>query len=244
MQNDLAFLPLNITGKEAPWCVDGRPDPHSQKGPQMLGGSLLLVLIACVLNNYDFDDATVRQALATLKEKDFGIGVHRGHHADEANGICDCGFADKLPMIYQLALDEEDEIKKRINSVVPDKDETIAKAYTAMKSWGSVRIKNKGEWLVKVCEDFGCNIVNMEGDHGETVAFVNLKTGTTLDTNGLNASGKQAFNLDLWAIMDTAKALVLDTDLAMGISLILYVATEMVLVEMKGKPALPVVINN
>jgi hypothetical protein len=201
-----------------------------------------LVLLACILNNYDFDDTIVGQALTTLKEKGFGIGVHRGHHANTENGICDCGFADKLPMIYELALDEEDEIKKRITSLVPDKDEIISKSYVVMKSWQPVRIKNKGEWLVKICENFGCSVVNMEGDHAEVVAFVNLRSGTTLDTNGLNTAGRQAFNLDLWAILDTARVLGFDADLAMGISLILYVATEMVLVEMKGKPALPVLV--
>ncbi|MBI2029985.1 hypothetical protein HYT02_06205, partial [Candidatus Gottesmanbacteria bacterium] len=86
-------------------------------------------------------------------------------------------------------------------------------------------------------------IENLNGLHEEQVAFVNLRPNTTLDTNNLNREGKQAFNLDLWAAVEQSKELGVPEDFARDASLILYMATEMVLVEKNGKPALPVQIH-
>jgi len=70
-----------------------------------------------------------------------------------------------------------------------------------------------------------------------------VKAGTTLDTRSLNRQGTQGFNLDLLEAMRQAKALGIDNDFTLPASLILYLATEIVLVEDKAKVALPVEIH-
>ncbi len=112
-----------------------------------------------------------------------------------------------------------------------------------MEQYPAENIKITGETLIHSVEASGGATETVAGEHAEQVAFVNLQPGTTLDTNQLNRQGQQAFNLDLWAAIEQAMALGVDSNFAIGASLILYMATEIMLVESKGKPALPVVVR-
>lgn len=70
--------------------------------------------------------------------------------------------------------------------------------------------------------------------------MVNLKEGTTLDVD--KNQDHQVFNLDLWYVLEVAKKLGIDLEKAKLLSLGLYVATEMVLVEEKGKSRLSILV--
>lgn len=247
------FFGMSVSNGQSPWCVDGRPDFHHEKGPQMLGGSLQTVLLWCIENNKTLNESTLKQILSLLKEKGFGTGAHRGHHHDPEKNASDCGFADKMPLIFQTAIEKKAEIRDLLLQIYEanktvlgemDMEKMLDEAFSQFEKYGAEKIKLTGEKLVSEIEKEGSQVVENEGEHMEAVAFVNLKEGTTLDTNGLNKNGQQGFNLDLWMTVKQAKAIGIEENFAISGSLILYLATEIVLVEMKGKPRLPVVINS
>lgn len=235
-------------------CVDGRPDPNSLQGPQMPGGSIFPVLIDAVVNNMTMNNYQVITGLGLLRSSDFPVGVHRDDHHHE--GISSgCGFADQMPAIVALAVDQRADIINRMQTVYEtnraffesqaiDLPTIIQEAYAVLKQYDPNKIKVVGEQLVAMGEKQG-SAETVTGDHGESIAFINFKKGITLDTKTFNQQGHQGFNLDLWAAVEqSAKTFGVKRDLAAGLSLILYQATEMQLVEKKGKAALPVVLHS
>ncbi len=248
------FVEVSVTGKEAAWCVDGRPDHSKEPGAQMLGGSLLPILLHSIYTGGEFDEDVIVAKLGELSDAGFATGAHRGSHKHTEGGTCDCGFADKLPTILRKAKDERDEIASRLNGFYDAHRTVIGEfsqpfpqildaSFDRLEQFPHEDLPITGEPLIAKVEEHGASIGEMEGDHAEEAAFVNLKPGTTFDTNASNQSGRQAFNLDLWATMEQAHALDVDPEFAAGSALILYMATEMVLVEDKGKPALPVALH-
>ncbi len=160
-----------------------------------------------------------------------------------------------MKAILEAAVSQKDLITKRLQEVVEANqdqldldpssfDKLLGLAYAKITSYSSEQIKPAGEPLVRLFEDASSNVETVEGDHAERVAFINLKEGTTLDTVAMNRSGKPSFNLDLPVAIDHAKRLDVPREFAIPASLILYMATEIVLVEDKGKPALPIEIRS
>lgn len=244
------FVEKVIDGQENTWCVDGRPDFTKAKGPQMPGASAFIGVLSALYKGVDFDKDHSIQTFEMLEDKGFRIGAHRGEHKHEGNS--DCGFADKIPFILKTAVSKRQEITRRLNRFYKDNkqaigeipfDEIINEAYNALSLYKPEKIKLTGEPLIREAQNLGAMVENLEGSHGEKAAYVNLKRGVTFDTNEANRRGFQAFNMDLWSILDQAEAVGIDQNFALGASLILYQATEMVLVESKGKPPLPVLIH-
>jgi hypothetical protein len=250
------FKSKELSGKGSPRCVDGRPTDGESDGPQMLGGSIHPMAVAALYQGADFNEQFVTQSLTTLKDKGFAIGAHRDDHdhgAPEQNS-CGCGFADKLGLIVQAAKENKEGIHgKLIETYEANKDkmgtfskpmnEVIAHTYEKLEQYPAEKLQLTGERLVRTLEQQGAKVEIVQGPHGECAAFVNLQEGTTFDTNGSNKEGRQAFNLDLWAGVEHSKALGVDEEFAAAASLVLYLATEIVLVEKNGKPALPVLIR-
>ncbi len=251
-----SFLETAITGTEPPWCVDGRPDPQKDKGPQMLGGSLHPVVLKAIWENQPFNQLFAAENLNALKNTGFALGVHWGSHKHE--GTSDCGFADYLPKIIAKAQEQQYEIIRRLlavyqqnqavfNQIGLSQEQFITmlnQAYQKINAFLNTQVEIKGEALISLAETLGAQVENLEGDHQEQAAFVNLKKGVTLNTNLLNEQGRQAFNLDLGSAIHQAGALGVPDDFAIAASLILYQATEMVLVEDRQKPSLPVVVHS
>lgn len=249
------FQAISVSQDISPWCVDGRPDFSKIKGPQMLGGSLHPVLLWLIENRRELNADSLTEGLALLKSKGFGIGVHRDEHAahaDSAENKSGCGFADKTPLILKTALEKQESISSAIVKVYDNNKDRMGEmaisqilenAYGQLANYDPEKIKDGGEKLIAQAEKDGCQVIIMAGDHRESVAFVNLQENSTLDTNLVNQQNNQGFNLDLWMVIKQAKALGVNEDFAIGASLILYVATEIVLVEMNGKPGLPVMVH-
>lgn len=244
----MEFIEKTLTGNEPPRCVDGRPAEKSPQGPQMLGGSLHpLVLKALTVSDY-FDELLVKDGLEKLKAKGFSIGVHRGHHKDPENGKSDCGFSDRLVGIIQTAKKYEIEIIRRLEDVYKKNGidtKTLQTSYTFIWDYDPRKISITGEKLIKFAQENQAATEDLQEDHKEQVAFVNLKKNTTLNTQEANKQGKQAFNLDLWAAAEQSFVLAnnVKPEILGDLSLILYMATEMVLVEQKGKPRLDVILH-
>lgn len=247
IKEPMKFTEKKLIGNEPSRCVDGRPDPESPQGPQMLGGSLHPLILNAIISGKQFDSSAVKQGLRILKESNFPIGVHRGHHKDEKQGKSDCGFSDRLVDIIQTAKDNKEEILFRIRNVYESNgidSNTLQSSYSIISNFGLGKIKITGEELIRSSQENGAETEDLEGNHQEQAAFVNLKLDTTLDTQKVNKQGKQAFNLDLWAAIEQGLVLTKNTSVETlrDLSLILYQATEMVLVEQKGQPALPVLV--
>jgi hypothetical protein len=248
-KESMKFIEKKLTGNEPPRCVDGRPDQKSPQGPQMLGGSLHPLVMNAIITNRDFDALAVENGLRELREANFPIGVHRGHHKDAELKTSDCGFGDKLKMIIFTARHEKLEIVERLMKIYKKEGidtNTLLTSYNLISNYDRTRIKITGEDLIQKSEENGAAIENLDGNHMEQAAFVNLKINTTLDTQNVNKQGKQAFNLDLWAAIEQGLVLTktADVETLRDLSLILYMATEMVLVEQKdNKPPLPIILH-
>jgi hypothetical protein len=239
----MKFIEKTLTGNEPARCVDGRPAQKSPQGPQMLGGSLHPLVMDAIITNRDFDASAISAGLRNLSESGFSIGVHWGPHKHEDKS--DCGFGDRIKDIIQTAKDQEKEITKRLIDVYKDEGiatNTLANSYNLISRYDLNKVKITGEKLISSCEENGAAAETLEEEHKEQAAFVNLKIGTTLDTKEVNKQGGQAFNLDLWAAIEQGLVLTKNASVETlrDLSLILYMATEMVLVEQKGKPKLPI----
>lgn len=247
------FIEKPLTGQESARCVDGRPSPGSEQGPQMLGGSLHPTILEAIFHAKDFNETIVNENLKTLEGAGFKTGGHRGEHKHES--LSDCGFADRMPDILKTAVDRRELITERLtqalianramlNGMMPaSPKDFIDSAFDKIAVYDPSKIQIKGNRLVTLVENSGAHIDNVAGDHKEETAFLNLNKEVTLDTIGLNNQGKQGFSLDIMHAVDQASALGIPEDFSIAASLILYQATEMVLVEDKGKPALPVEIH-
>lgn len=234
-------------------CVDGRPSQDSPQGPQMLGGSLHPILLGAIYHNTDFDRKTIVERIATFQESGIQTGAHRDTHGNETNS--GCGFADRLPDILATAVKNRAEITQGLENLYkanrqefPTTDKSFAalveNAYAKIAAFSLDKIGLVGNPLVTTLEQSGSSIETVEGGHAEEIAFVNTAEGTTLDTRALNGRSEQGFNLDLPEVEKQAKILGIPEEFTKPASLILYKATEMVLVEDKGKPALPVEIHS
>lgn len=248
------FIPKSTTGNKRWRCVDGRPDPDSEQGPQALGGILHSIVLATIFNDYDLNEKRVAADIFTLQESGVKTGVHRGPNSNKIDS--ECGFADKLRDIIKTAVENRELITNRLIQVyvanrsifkdlkLANFGELVDVAYEKISAFDPAKIKIKGNPLVSQIESLGAKTEVVQGHHQEELAFVNLKKDTTLDTIELNRKGQQAFNLDLLPTCDCARLLGIPQDFSIPASLILYIATEIVLVENKGKPALPVEIHS
>lgn len=241
MLNSL-FTSINLGEDYKISCVDGRTFLPSSVRAQMLGGSINTLVLLAIVGNDIFDESFVRENSQKLLDAGVSLGAHRGSHAHGGNS--DCGFADRLKDIINTAKINTDAITKKINQIAITNglnlERELELAMNKLRSYDENKIKISANELVALFEQIGASVVEMQGDHGENACFVNLVAGTTHDTNEVK---EQIFNLDLWEVVREGKILGIDDGLIIGLTLILYIATEMVLVEAKGKPVLEVFLN-
>lgn len=230
--------------RQSPFCVDGRAGKVNEKVyrpyPQMLGGSLMPLVLEWLINQPDKNlKEVLPDVFGRLRESGYPLGVHTSEHAQE--GRSDCGFADNLGKILLTFKERQPEIRDILSNVEVNFEEKVWKEIA--KRLGNINLTNipSGDELIKIAQENGALVQKLEGEHQEVAAIVNLASGTTLDVD--NNQQHQAFNLDLWLVKQIGKNFGWEGKLTEALSLGLYVATEMVLVEGKGKPRLPILIN-
>lgn len=225
-------------------CVDGRGSDDSDMGPQELGGSIHMIFLLALFSYESFTRLFVRETCEVLINLGFPIGGHRDEHANAAENVSGCGFADKLVKIFKRVLSHSELIISRIVEVLGEEHTDALRAVTEkLAKYNLEDIKIDGEDLILLLEQMGGQIPVVKGVHEEGLVFVNLVENTTFNTNEAVKKAQSAFNLDLWAVLAKAKLLKIDNNFAFYASLILYVATEMVLVEDKGNKALDIRVN-
>lgn len=247
-------------------CIDGRPDKDQRSiGIQMLGGTLNMVVLRALAQGRDLDESLINEVVAELRNVDstgaaLPVGVHKGH----------CGFAHELINIMATIVEREDELNARVSQFVKaheqefldfgfdNHENQIQAAFESIRRFsGEKQILVIGEDLVDSVTTDPDQVTDLLGKHEEVAAFVNLKDGYSLDNNLANGiispdlirlegaiiEKSPAFNLDMWAVRRQARALGINQNFAVAASLVLYAATEMVLVEQSGKPALPMILH-
>ncbi|MCX7880988.1 MAG: cadmium-containing carbonic anhydrase [Patescibacteria group bacterium] len=241
----LPFPLVKVSSFKTPsFCVDGRAGKVNGEiygpYPQMLGASLMPAVLEWLISKPEEDfSKVIEDVFNRLKEFGYSLGVHTSTHAIE--GRSDCGFADNLKTILSTFREKTEEIKGVLTKVdVNFSDEIWQKIREIL---GKVNLKSlpTGKELIGQAESLGAVKQVLEGEHQEVVAVVNLASGKTLDVD--KNQEHQAFNLDLWLVREMADKFGWDQNLTDALSLGLYVATEMVLVEGKGKSRLPILIN-
>lgn len=226
------------------FCVDGRAGAVNGEKigayPQLLGGVLMPSVLEWLMNQPNEDLSKVlSQVFQKLREQGYQLGVHTSTHAHE--GKSDCGFADNLGNILKTFKNRFEEIRIIIGQVGVNYSEDIWQKISRQLEEINLSTLPTGEQLVGQGESLGAALQVLDGEHQEVAAIVNLVPKTTLDTD--NNQDHQAFNLDLWLIDEMAEKFAWEKDLTSALSLGLYVATEMVLVEGKGKPRLPILVR-
>jgi len=228
-------------------CIDGRADPDSKLGPQMPGGSILPALLVSIYTDTALDEGSLVRDFQKLTQNRYGLGIHTDTHKHgDASG---CGFADNLIKIVKTAQGKEAEIKEIVLGLDSGIDSELlgtilATAFIKIGKFDVSKIKLSGDLLIGVAVDLGSNEEVLVGEHEEQAVFINFKEGVTFHTNMANEAGTPAFNLDYWAVSEDAGVLgVNDNNFKLGATLALAVATEMVLVEQKGKSRLPIYVN-
>lgn len=247
-------------------CIDGRPDKDQRSiGIQMLGGTLNMVVLRALEQGRDIDELLIDEVVTELRNVDgkgaaLPVGVHKGH----------CGFAHELKKIMATIVEREAELNARVSQFVKaheqefldfgfdNQENQIQAVFDSIRRFSTGnQIALVGEELVDSVTTDPAQVTNLLGEHKEVAAFVNLKDGYSLDNNlangvnppdliGLEKAAiikSPPFNLDMWAVRRQARTLRINQNFAVAASLILYAATEMVLVEQNGKPALPMILH-
>lgn len=236
---------VEVEAKKTPsFCVDGRAGTVNNEKigayPQLLGGSLMPAVLEWLINRPNDDLAKVLpDVFQKLKEQGYPLGVHTSTHAHE--GKSDCGFADNLGGVLQTFIDRFGKIKEIISQVGVSYSDEVWQEIRARLNQINLDHLPTGEQLVGQGESLGAVKQVLDGEHQEVAAIVNLSSQTTLDTD--NNQDHQAFNLDLWLVEEIGQNFGWQKDFTQALSLGLYVATEMVLVEGKGKPRLPILLK-
>jgi len=239
------FIKVDPKAK-APLCIDGRAGLVLGKKygvyPQMLGGSFGFAVLYWLLNRPDESLSKVAEEVYNrLKEKGYPLGVHISTHAHPDEGKSDCGFADNLTNILKIFREKSGEIWQILNSVASGLDQNLWSQIVEKVNQLSLDNIANGSDLIDQVVRAGAILQTLEGEHKEKAAIVNIISGMTLDVD--SNQDNQVFNLDLWLVEEIAQELGWEVEEARLLTLGLYVATEMVLVEQKGKECLSILVR-
>lgn len=218
-------------------CVDGRsPQEGDGNYAQLLGGLIGPVALKYFLtdNNEGFIDL-----IEPVKDILHNQGFTGQVHTDMCSSVdCGCGFAANLKTIAETLVRNQEKYFNAIKSLgldLHDKKlwETIVKKVYQRE--GNIP---EGMEMIEGAVSAGVEKTTLTGDHDEKLAIVNTVPDTTLLKG--EQGQQQAFSLDLWMIDKIAPSMQLDPALAKMLMLGLYLATEKVLVQDKGKIGLAV----
>jgi len=230
--------------KKAPFCVDGRAGKVGKSAygayPQMLGGSLMPVVLEWLMKKPQENLINVlTDVFGRLKEFGYPLGVHTSTYANEEK--TDCGFADNLGNILVVFKGNSGEIRRILTTVGVNFEDSLWSQVERILERIDLEKLPKGKELIKKAQKNGATLQELDGEHLEKKAIVNLVFGTTLDVD--KNQDHQAFNLDLWLVEEIGQKFGWDHNLTLALSLGLYVATKVVLVERNGKPRLPILVR-
>lgn len=210
-------------------CVDGRPrtDGVQELAPNSAGGSFSLV-VADMLTSQNYrnyggqiaEDTAEYARNAFQSLKDSGYGEQLGDHCDDhAEGEkCGCGAVDKMQPIVGYIADHADEVRSLAEALGVEVDdethEVLAARSAELSQLDNLAFSPGADAMSELRAAAGDETVEkLAGSHNEVVVTINTHSGTTLDRAGLReqfGDKYQAFNVDIWALEETAATLSSD----------------------------------
>lgn len=194
-------------------CVDGRVPLAGANplAPNSAGGTES-IFVADDLTTKRFageHDSTLEgygNTIKALRSAGFEVGGHSGQALKDCSG---CGANDKLGLIYKDIAERGSimrQLAAQLGVDVSDETHQLITSRAAERTTFS-----SGAELLSVLEananqDY---IDRLAGEHCEVMAVINSRPGTTLDRDALISEfGEQyqAFNVDVWALREAAKA--------------------------------------
>lgn len=201
-------------------CIDGRCGGTVR--PNAAGGTNTIVVAEDLTNDTETGYIETYHSVAErLKTAGLPLGGHDDEHADGAKS--GCGACDRLAEIYKFIAANSVTLKSIVESfdiAVPDKlnDLIVANA--------SARNDFADGGLIKAeLENGGGTVDHLRGAHNEVAAVLNLRVGTTLDRDALEAEfgpNYEAFNVDVWAFMNAAPVIESNVDYDAKLVAMLY----------------------
>ena len=153
------------------------------------------------------------QGQATLRDKMIGFGGHTDRHNKEDPNNCGCGAIDKAPTIVRNAVKFAPQIRASIEALGIDTTglDEVESAYVEFAA-GEMG-EYTGRSVIKEITNDGKVVKELDDDHKEVVAVLNLVEGFTVDQEKVRtATGgtAQSFAVDVWRAKDIAERLYKD----------------------------------
>lgn len=193
-------------------CIDGRRGGSPR--PDAAGGTLSLA-VADDLSTRKFGDAMTstdeltRRVFRQLRESGNPVGDHTADeiHGETASG---CGANDKLSQIYGIIVRKSD-VLRHLTTMIGFAVTDDTHAQITQQARERTAFSTGVEVLAAMREQSPEDAIDMlHGQHGEVVAILNNRHGTTLDRYALAAEfgdDYEAFNIDIWAFDESVRAL-------------------------------------
>lgn len=198
-------------------CVDGRCGAVRPFRPNSAGGTES-IMVADDLTYKRFaestDSTTVAQYQNTLKFLGAGNQPVGGHTVEGVNPPgSGCGANDKLANIYQFISAHGDVMRDLAGRLGIDVDQETHDMIVG-NAGSRITFSEGSELLDALDEHPGAQTSLLEGPHREVLVTVNMRVGTTLDREAVREEfpDHQAFNVDAWALENTARLLSSDED--------------------------------
>lgn len=202
-------------------CVDGRfrADRQNTFGPDAAGGTVTLV-VADALTSSAYRTAGERASVHTanvlraLIDRNEVVG---GHDADVVHGAgSGCGACDKLDVALKYIADRSEDLRTTMAGLGVTVDDAAAEMVRAnAQKLVDEQYADGGPTIIRtVREVAGADAVEtLTGDHKEVAVVINTKPQTTLNRGLVReqfGDKFQAFNVDIWALEQSAKNLAQD----------------------------------
>lgn len=199
-------------------CIDGRCAKVERYLPCAAGGTETLTIADDLTTRRfaDSDDLVSAHANLALFVTQQGhlVGSHTGPHANAELGTADCGASDRLAEIYQYINTHADTLKQLAIRLGFSDKETLHESIVA-RARARTQFPRSVEMVDTIAEVSGADSRDeLEGDHAEVLAVINMREHTTLDHHAVQrefGDEYMSFNIDAWSF-DAAARMIADSD--------------------------------
>lgn len=222
-----------IDGRSFAKCMDGS---ETEPRPSVAGGGLITAYAAAELTGwFGYDDSNSAQRLNNLSAHLSAMHIKFGGHCDEAaiqsqfqtvdpSGTLQpktgCGANDRLPEILNQPYQNAAEVEVLTEVVMNHEfsDDKYDPGYMSFVNQARVN-KENSDWnpvnlIDKLGADTANNIEVLKGSHEEFAVIFNYVEGTTIDRDEFTqATGEQAFVVDVWYLDKLSKAMARGTNM-------------------------------
>lgn len=198
-------------------CVDGRSraDGVNSLGPDAAGGVESMV-VGDALTHAQYRDGSDAASVHTTRVAKFWLGKNQqvgGHDADAAHGGSGCGACDKLDRVLHYIAERGDELRSIVASLgVTVDDATQELVMKNAKQLLEQKYADGGPAIIAAMREVAGKdaVETLTGEHKEVAVVINTQTNTTLDRGAICeqfGADLQAFNVDVWALQQSAKTM-------------------------------------